>query len=95
MSFSHLLSQQRCLATLAKDQSPNLEVVTSHQVNAEQSSQEAKRSAGLQGRGLLLGIALLPQSEWVGEGAKCFVTNWHHQQNRNYHRWGWSFICGR
>lgn len=101
ISFLHLGTQQRCLATLAVDRPPYLEVDTSRQVNSERSSQEVKvvrRSPGklaAGGRGLLPGMALLPQSEWAGEVINCFVTNWHHQQSRNYHRWGWSFICGR
>lgn len=40
--FFHLVTQQRCLATLAVDKSPNLEVDTSHQVNSEQRSQEPR-----------------------------------------------------
>lgn len=101
ISFLHLRTQQRCLATLAVDRPPDLEADTSRQVNSERSSQEVKvvrRAPGklaAGGRGLLPGMALLPQSEWAGEVTSCFVTNWHHQQSRNYHRWGWSFICGR
>lgn len=57
MLFPISYRKQRCLATLAEDnKSPSLEVDPGHQVNAEQSSQEAKRSAGLQGRGPLQGM---------------------------------------
>lgn len=55
ISFLHLRTQQRCLATLAEDRPPDLEADISHQVNSERSSQEVGWSEGPQGSWALVG----------------------------------------